>query len=953
MSPRPDNGLGEEGLLLDPDSGLEDAREQVGAAGAGVVAGDPVGEAGALGVGERAAPGSIGVEGGRVHRDRLDRTQDAGLEAAQDQHAGSIEVAAVGDGHAGAADHSQELDDGPAGLAARADHELVAAGAARLDVVQKRRLVFDDEGAPDRQLDDAGAAQLGQREGRDVAEGGVGGDVVEALPALLVHQRTKAVGGEGALVAVDSADLERQAARLAVGDVTGDLRGFEGGPVVLEQRGGDAAQAIGAGGERLAVAEHRGGEVGDSDRGVVGDGGVDAAGDSLALACGGAGAAAISERVGLGARAQLGVEEGAGGVGLDGAADVGHAALDGGAEGGGVGGGIAGRAVERGVNQVVDAGAVLLAADAVRAADVEDDLAIAAVADRARREELDEGAGLFGAGLDGDAAGERAVALAPVEDLAEDRGEPGRLPAQAPHVIDDSGHGEHRSRARRLIGRDREAAFDDGCAPALLGALTANVGAALAAERAPYYINVLYALVLMRRGHELEPRHDDLYARVARPQQLLGAYDPVQFATDLDQLIGWRVIERITEAQRLRGYKDNRLVQYRYRIGDDASAAIEWLEARLARVLEGRIRDSRDLLADVIGALKEARRVLDSWRKGARDPDSARRAYYLMESAAGAVGAISEELLAFRAEMVLFAHQPYDIGALREIIGWLQRYVDVYLRRVLELRDEIRDRARELSAPRYRNALAACRESVEHERRVPGFARQAGPLRDEAALLDVVHRFFRHDGQLASLCRHIDESARQVVLKMHHHVRELERRSARLDDLRAAISALAGAPEATDDRYGAYINYVIASGRGMFDGRHGTIGNRVAPPAPRKHKLSDDRRAAARPLARKRAAANEARALRAKALAELAGWLRDNVLAGRDQRRWSDVDLTGPNDPRRVIAIARARHLGGGKSLRALEVRISDAGGRVVAGRADSGHLDAPDALIESTRRKP
>ena len=540
---------------------------------------------------------------------------------------------------------------------------------------------------------------------------------------------------------------------------------------------------------------------------------------------------------------------------------------------------------------------------------------------------------------------EAATAAAPPSELAG-----GRLSNGAGHESGVDG-----SRARRLLSRDADRAFDDGCAPELLRGLGGRVAAALSAERAPQYVNLLYALVLMRRAHELEPRHEDLWARVLGPQRMLGSgtYGPDEYAADMEQLVAWGAVWRVTEARRLRGYKDNRRAQYRYRITDDALAMIEWLEGRLAAALDGRARDSRNLLADVVGALKEARRVLEAWRKGERGLEAARRAYYLLEVAAGAIGGVSEELLGFRAEMILFAQRPYDVGALREILAWLERYVQLYLGRLRELRVNIRDRLAALSAPRFRQAWAECRAELEREREAaPRFVRARAPLRGEAELLDAAERFFRHEGRLAELCRHIDDSARAVVLKMHRHVRELERRSARLEDLRATIAGLAAQPAEDDPRYAAYINDVLASAHGRFDRRAGTVGHRVAPPAPRKHELPASRRAAARPLADKQVAAAEARALRAKALAELGRWVHARLLAGRGRVRLSAAGLDQAGDARRVMDVARARHLADGRHLAALDVRIEPAEGRARVGGAGDG-LDAPDAAIVSTRKDP
>ncbi len=503
--------------------------------------------------------------------------------------------------------------------------------------------------------------------------------------------------------------------------------------------------------------------------------------------------------------------------------------------------------------------------------------------------------------------------------------------------------------ARRLLGDEREAAFADGCAPVLALALSSATPKVLSSERTPQYLSLLYALLLFRRGHELSPRHEDLYARVQEPLSLGGdSYTPEIFASDLRQLREWGAVEEQTEASRLRGYKDQRRVQYRYQLSEDAAALLEWLESRLAARMEGRIRDSRDRLADVIGFMKECRRRLDDWRKGERDSDVARRAYYLLEAANDAVTGIADELLSFRADMIAFSQKPYSVEDLRNILAWLEHYVEQYVRSVRELRIEIRDRITELQAPRYRQALTECDGCLAEERAaMPRISRAAKALRPAAHLLTHMASFFRHHGQLDELSSHIDDSVRQVVGKMHRHVRELERRNARLDDLRATISFLA----ARDEPAPGYPDYLLASAHGRFDHRAGTSRHRVAPPSPRKHQLAPDRRASSQALRAKRAAPKEARALRAKALSQLAAWIHRRVLRGQTRALLADAELQGQDEMRKWMDAIRCQKLAGGKQMLALGVTIHEGEGHVQLGNEECG-MSAPSANISVRTNK-
>ncbi len=488
----------------------------------------------------------------------------------------------------------------------------------------------------------------------------------------------------------------------------------------------------------------------------------------------------------------------------------------------------------------------------------------------------------------------------------------------------------------------RAAAFADGCAPVLARGLAGRIAAALTAERAPWYLTILYGLLLFRRDHELEPLHEDVLARVTGAAAGFGPYDPALFGQDVGQLVDWGAIDRVTEAHKLRSYRDNRRERFRYRITDDAVALLEWLETRLAAKLAGRVGDSRDRLADVLGQLREVRRVLDEWREGTRGADPARRVLYLIEGTGDAIDEVGTELLAFRAEMLGFASRPYDLGALRTILAWLERYVAVYVRRIEELRTEIAVRLHELAAPRYLGALDECRAVVAEERAATPRALHVAPVVPPGERIAAQAMFFAATGMLAGLCARIDESARAVVVKMQRHLRELERRSARLADLRAAIRAVAARP-AHDPRLAELGRTLVAAGHVRVDRRPASAGQPSAPPVPRSH-VRTATVTGPRPLVRKRGNLEAVRELTARRQAALGAWLAE-VTAGRARVRLSAARLDGPEAPRRMLDVARAAHLAGGRALREVGFTLEPADGEAVLGD-DACGLAAPDGWI-------
>jgi hypothetical protein len=503
-----------------------------------------------------------------------------------------------------------------------------------------------------------------------------------------------------------------------------------------------------------------------------------------------------------------------------------------------------------------------------------------------------------------------------------------------------------RDRALQLLGPAREEAFDAGDAPLLLRALEGTPTAPVSAERAAAYLNVLYALVLLRRGHDLEPLHEDLYRRVERPYAATGEDYPSElFAQDLAQLAEWGCVQRITEPLRIRGYRDNRREQYRYRLGDDALALIEWLEERLWARLKGRSPDGRDLLSDVLAHLKEAQKLLERWREGERDGDLARRAVYVVVSMDETVLRITRELLSFRAGMLAFASRPYQLDSLRQILGWLERYVTVYLKGVEKLRGEIEERLLALAQPRFRRALAECETQLAEERTALPSTLKGSALRRAEESIDTQGPFFAAAGQLARLCENIDGSARAVLKKMHRHLRELERRSARVAELRAAVDRLSRLNGEEQPELARFCGRIIGSAHARFDGRAEPDGRRALPPLPRSHKTAATTQVS-RPLRLKQETPESARELRARRDALLAEWLSFR-LGSRRSVRLSQLALSDSSAPRAWLDVARARHLQGGSTLERMRFRIADVAKTVTTVGGDRVGLVAADCIID------
>jgi hypothetical protein len=481
------------------------------------------------------------------------------------------------------------------------------------------------------------------------------------------------------------------------------------------------------------------------------------------------------------------------------------------------------------------------------------------------------------------------------------------------------------------------AAFADGLAPLLGRGVRGRVTAVVAAERAPYYLTILYGLWLYRRDHELEPLHEDVLARVLAPAARHGGYDEVLFAQDVKQLVAWEAIDCVTEAHKLRSYKDNRRERFRYRLSDDAVALLEWLEARLAARLHARVGDNRDRLTDIVGQLRELERVLGRWRDGGADDELARRALHLVECVGDTIDRVGGELIGLRAEMLAFAARPYALPSLRAILGWLERYLGQYVERVAALRGELAARLAALAAPRLREALGACQRWIAAAREAAPRGLGGGGVADAGERLAAHAAFFAPGGPLARMTELVDAAARDVLARCSATCASWSG-AARGWPICAARSRRwrRGRGRSAAARW---FDALVASAQVRVDPRPATAANRLAPPAPRGVARAV-RPGPPPPLARKRGTVEAARELAARRQARLRAWL-DDALAGRARVALAELaagPLAGVDGPVRWLEVARAAHLDQGRGLARGGARLEPAAGEVEI----AGALTAP-----------
>jgi hypothetical protein len=448
-----------------------------------------------------------------------------------------------------------------------------------------------------------------------------------------------------------------------------------------------------------------------------------------------------------------------------------------------------------------------------------------------------------------------------------------------------------------------------------------EVGNLLLSERAVHYVSILAALLAFRREHELEPLHDDLYAAV-RSALDDATYTHDAFNQDIRQLLLWNLVTDRLEKERLRGYKDTRRRKFRYRLADESAAFLLWLEARRRDDLEPNDADTRDLLSELIGTLRETVRLFNKTGLESLDYETARGVFYRLARMSALTDDASAALGDFNIRLLGFAASRYDAPAARVILGELERFLKQFLNRIHTLRTEISPEISKLRQARYAARWQACLERMEEESRATSHLMRTRLPHPERTLAGLA-AFYAAEGALEQLCARVNTAALLVWRKLYTHLRELERRSHRLEDLRARVGELARLP--ADAVPAAYLRGLLAPARLIGDMHFWDENEKAVPPQPRwdRHRIREE---ATLWLDEKtRADGRPPQSLEEARLRALEAWLtRRGLTPSPDEvRRVSQGDFAAFEDFPRLIELARSGLLGRGARLAKLGLSLT------------------------------
>lgn len=445
-----------------------------------------------------------------------------------------------------------------------------------------------------------------------------------------------------------------------------------------------------------------------------------------------------------------------------------------------------------------------------------------------------------------------------------------------------------------------------------------ELGQLLLAERAVAYVSVLAALLAFRRGHELEPLHDDLHAAVRG--ELGDDYTPEVFGQDLRQLQLWELVSARIEKERLRGYKDTRRRKFRYRLAEEGAAFLLWLESRRHEDLEPHDADTRDLLAELIGTLRETVRTFNKTAAGALDYETARGAFYRLSRLAALTDDASRALGELNIRLLGFAAGRYDVDVARAILGELERFLQQFLGRIQTLRTEIQPEIAKLRHSRHTARWQACREKMAEELRATSHLLRMRLPHPERTLSELA-AYYADEGTLEELCTRVSASALGVWRKLFTHLRELERRSHRLEDLRARIAEIAQFPAEAVPR--EFLRGLLAPAHMRGDMHYWSESEKALPPQPRweRHRVREETTLWLD--AKPRAAGAPPQSLEETRLRALEGWMHARGLtpaADAADARLSAGTYADFEDFPRILELSRHGLLGQGRRLAKLGV---------------------------------
>jgi hypothetical protein len=484
-----------------------------------------------------------------------------------------------------------------------------------------------------------------------------------------------------------------------------------------------------------------------------------------------------------------------------------------------------------------------------------------------------------------------------------------------------------------LFETDYLEAFTAGAAVWLLRKRNPNLGSLLNSEHRDYYIQILHRMLHFRREHELEPMNEDIFNAVKPAQETIdkSEYTQALFNRHMNQLTEWELISRRLEKERLRGYRDERRDRFRYRLTDETISFLHWLEERYRSKGDNETEDASELLDFVLARLRELGRTLARFEREKTDGDERVRksstSIFLLHNVNEYTERISRLLIDLAATMDGFLLKSYSIEEAHCVILELQKYINGYLRRIYDLRQQILSELEHIQRGDIAERLAECAKIHEAElSKAPRFMRRAGLGESPEKILLRLSGYYRQQGQIDSICSRVNSSAMKVWGKLSAHLRELERKNNRCEDINKRIAELCGLPETAVPV--EFFRQFISSAALLGDPSFWDEFTKADPPQPRLvfEKTKKTNRTY---LSEKSHGAAPVQSMEETRLEELKKWI-EGKFEDRNLNHGAKVSAakySGMDDFLKIMGMSKRGILGQGKALRKIKFGMTVEGG--------------------------
>jgi hypothetical protein len=236
------------------------------------------------------------------------------------------------------------------------------------------------------------------------------------------------------------------------------------------------------------------------------------------------------------------------------------------------------------------------------------------------------------------------------------------------------------------------------------------------------------------------------------------------------------------------------------------------------------------------------------------------------------------------------------------------------------LRETLLPDLKKINGPKSRDRIEAAKEIMDRERlSAPREFRARSESADPLEIPSLLIRFYKDNGVLDAICHRINESALRVWRRMATHLKELERKSHRIEDLRERMMELT--QQGPDSVPAEWLQGLLSWGHFRGDMHHWDEMEMADPPRPRKSSWKH-RQSPVLFLGQKQRGQGAVQSMEQTRLNLLKNWIDKRITA---EGGWalSDGPYSELPDFQKVMELVRAGLLGNGKKLRSIDFALT------------------------------